>query len=253
MAAPDTDTADPIEALRSQHGRLGARLADLADDVIAAADDGDATTEAMTLFSWYRSELLPHFKAEEAALYARGRERETTSLLVQGLIADHQRLRSLFEDLDAVTEPGPAAAAAGAVRAVFDGHTAKENDLLLPALSRAGVAISEVVHAKPELAGRARREPEAVAKMPTPVGGAGAVEPISGTEDLDVRALSHQARHGIILGKMQALTDEGKLVLINDHDPLPLRYQADAMWPGEFEWTYVDEGPEEWRVEITRV
>ena len=89
--------------------------------------------------------------------------------------------------------------------------------------------------------------------MPEPVGRGAAIDPISGTEELDVRALSHQARHGIILGKMQALTEAGTLVLINDHDPLPLRYQADAMWPDQFEWTYVDEGPEQWRVEITRV
>jgi uncharacterized protein (DUF2249 family) len=70
---------------------------------------------------------------------------------------------------------------------------------------------------------------------------------------LDVRALSHQARHGVILGKMQALTDTGALILINDHDPLPLKYQAEAMWPDQFEWTYLDEGPEEWRVSIARV
>jgi uncharacterized protein (DUF2249 family) len=70
---------------------------------------------------------------------------------------------------------------------------------------------------------------------------------------LDVRALSHQARHGVILGKMQALTDTGALILINDHDPLPLKYQAEAMWPDQFVWTYLDEGPEEWRVSIARV
>ena len=248
------DTSErALDELRAHHRRLAARLGDLAGAVIEAAADGDASTECVALFSWYRSDVLPHFKAEEAAVYVRGREREGTALLVQGLLDDHARMRSLFADLYAVTDPAEAAAAAGAVRAAFEGHLAKEDDLLLPALQRAGVPLAEILDAKPELAGGARREPEAVAKVPEPVGRGAAIDPISGTEELDVRALSHQARHGIILGKMQALTEAGTLVLINDHDPLPLRYQADAMWPDQFEWTYVDEGPEQWRVEITRV
>lgn len=252
-AANTADATQAVEALQAHHRRLTERLTHLADAVIAAAADGDAATEAVALFGWYRAELLPHIKSEEAAIYTRGREREASALLVQALLAEHARLRELFEELDAVDDAAEAAAMAGAAKAVFVGHVTTENELLLPALQRAAVDLADVLEAKPELAGGARREPEAIAKVPEPTGGsAPTIEAIAGTEDLDVRALSHQARHGIILGKMQALTDSGTLVLINDHDPLPLRYQADAMWPGEFEWTYLDEGPEEWRVAITR-
>jgi uncharacterized protein (DUF2249 family) len=161
-------------------------------------------------------------------------------------------LRERFEQLDSVDEPGAAAATAGAVAALTASHLTVESELLLLALAKAGVDLAAVVADRPELAGGARRRAEVTAPIVTAPGGTSGTQPISGTEELDVRALSHQARHGVILGKMQALTDTGALVLINDHDPLPLKYQAEAMWPAQYEWTYLDEGPEEWRVSIAR-
>jgi uncharacterized protein (DUF2249 family) len=247
-----TETA--IDAIR-RHGRaLALRLTELADAVTAAVDDGDdGQTEALALFGWYRAELLPQFKATEAALYARGREREATALLVQALTADHEQLKELFEALDSVSDPGVAAATAGGAHALYAAHLARQDDLLLPALARAGVAIDELIGDRPELTGGARKQAEVTAPVvTTPDGQAPTIDPVTGTEELDVRALSHQARHGVILGKMQALTDTGALILINDHDPLPLKYQAEAMWPEQFVWTYLDEGPEEWRVSIAR-
>ncbi len=43
-----------------------------------------------------------------------------------------------------------------------------------------------------------------------------------------------------------------KMEIINDHDPRPLHYQLLAENEGQFEWKYLEEGPEIWRVEITR-
>ena len=39
---------------------------------------------------------------------------------------------------------------------------------------------------------------------------------------------------------------------MNDHDPVPLRYQFEAERAGAFEWEYLAQGPEEWRVTISR-
>ncbi len=41
-------------------------------------------------------------------------------------------------------------------------------------------------------------------------------------------------------------------VLVNDHDPKPLYYQFTFEKPGQFTWTYQEEGPDVWRVEIGR-
>jgi uncharacterized protein (DUF2249 family) len=250
----DSGTAAAIDAIRRHGDALAGRLSDLADAVVEAVDDGDdGRTEALALFGWYRGDLLPQFKATEAALYARGREREATALLVQSLTEDHEQLKVLFEALDSVSGPGDAAATAGAARARYAAHLARQNDLLLPALAAAGVDVAELVADRPELTGGTRKQAEVKAPVvTTPDGQAPTIEPVTGTEELDVRELTHQARHGVIRGKMQALTDTGKLILVNDHDPLPLKYQAEAMWPDQFVWTYLDEGPEEWRVSIAR-
>lgn len=42
------------------------------------------------------------------------------------------------------------------------------------------------------------------------------------------------------------------MLLINDHDPRPLRYQLAAERPDAFDWEYEAEGPEVWRVRISR-
>lgn len=75
----------------------------------------------------------------------------------------------------------------------------------------------------------------------------------SESTDLDVRTLPHGARHNIIFGKLGELDEGEKLVIVNDHDPLPLRYQSESLWPGRYDWSYLEEGPAVWRVAISRV
>lgn len=247
-------SAHAAAAIADHSRALLTRLGRLADAVLAAVDDGDdGATEALALFGWYRSDLLPQLKAMEATVYARGRERESTALLVQALLDGQERLRGRCEDLDSVEGPGQAAGAAAAVNALYAAQIAQESDRLLPELVRLGVDFDQVTADRPELIGGERRRVEVKAHLVTDAdGSAPTIEPVTGTEELDVRPMSHEARHGVILGKMQALTATGKLIIVNDHDPLPLKYQAEAMWPDQFAWTYLDEGPEEWRVAIAR-
>ena len=72
------------------------------------------------------------------------------------------------------------------------------------------------------------------------------------TFELDVRALPHGERHDAIFGHLDALSARENRIIRNDHDPKPLRYQTESLWPGVFEWTYLEAGPSVWRVEITR-
>ena len=44
----------------------------------------------------------------------------------------------------------------------------------------------------------------------------------------------------------------GGFELVNDHDPKPLYYQFEAEHPGQFTWEYLEQGPEVWRVRISR-
>jgi uncharacterized protein (DUF2249 family) len=70
--------------------------------------------------------------------------------------------------------------------------------------------------------------------------------------DLDVRQVSHAQRHGLIFTAYRALRPGAGFVLVNDHDPRPLRYQFDARYAGEYTWDYLEAGPKVWRVRIGR-
>jgi len=70
--------------------------------------------------------------------------------------------------------------------------------------------------------------------------------------ELDVRTLPHGGRHEIIFASLDALEPGEAFVILNDHDPKPLRYQTEALWPDVFTWDYLESGPALWRVAITR-
>ena len=72
------------------------------------------------------------------------------------------------------------------------------------------------------------------------------------TLELDVRPIPPREKHPTIFRTFDALTPGQEMVIINDHDPRPLRYQFQAERPDRFDWAYEEEGPEVWRVRITR-
>ena len=69
---------------------------------------------------------------------------------------------------------------------------------------------------------------------------------------LDVRTEIPKRRHELIFEAFDELAPGMAYVLVNDHDPKPLRYQFEAELPGQFSWAYLEEGPEVWRVRIGR-
>lgn len=67
---------------------------------------------------------------------------------------------------------------------------------------------------------------------------------------LDVRVIPPREKHPTIFQTYFALTPGESFVLLNDHDPMPLRYQFEAEHAGEFTWEYLEKGPAIWRVAI---
>ncbi|MBX6321349.1 MAG: DUF2249 domain-containing protein, partial [Rhodospirillaceae bacterium] len=74
----------------------------------------------------------------------------------------------------------------------------------------------------------------------------------SGSNDntVDVRPLIPAQRHQVIFQLVGELAPGASFVLVNDHDPQPLYYQLEAEYPNQFSWTYIERGPEVWRVRI---
>ncbi|MCU0387420.1 MAG: iron-sulfur cluster repair di-iron protein [Chitinophagaceae bacterium] len=72
------------------------------------------------------------------------------------------------------------------------------------------------------------------------------------TEMLNVTLLEPGLRHPTIFERFDALPEGESLVILNDHDPRPLYYQMLGERGNVFTWQYLEEGPEWWRVSITK-
>lgn len=70
---------------------------------------------------------------------------------------------------------------------------------------------------------------------------------------IDVRAILPRDRHPLIFRTFDDLQPGESFELINDHAPRPLYYQFLHERTDLFEWAYLEEGPEVWRVRITRI
>jgi uncharacterized protein (DUF2249 family) len=69
---------------------------------------------------------------------------------------------------------------------------------------------------------------------------------------MDVRPIPCSIKHGLILKTWRELAPGDFFILLNDHDPVPLRYQFMAEYPGAFTWEYLERGPQDFRVKITK-
>ncbi|MEO7217112.1 MAG: DUF2249 domain-containing protein [Gemmatimonadaceae bacterium] len=69
---------------------------------------------------------------------------------------------------------------------------------------------------------------------------------------LDARTIPPRDKHPTIFRTFDALTSGQSMMLVNDHDPRPLKYQLAAERPDTFDWTYEESGPTVWRIRIDR-
>ena len=119
---------------------------------------------------------------------------------------------------------------------------------LLPQLEQRGFSY-EIREQKPDLVRVfiRRAQPDSGTHTPQPK------DMLMKTErTLDVRVIPPREKHPAIFDTFASLAPGESFVLVNDHDPKPLRYQFDFEHRGEFDWKYLEQGPSVWRVEISR-
>lgn len=71
-------------------------------------------------------------------------------------------------------------------------------------------------------------------------------------KQLDIRPVPPREKHPTIFATFDALGNGETFQLVNDHDPAPLHYQFEGIRKDQYVWEYVEEGPEVWRVNITK-
>ncbi len=69
---------------------------------------------------------------------------------------------------------------------------------------------------------------------------------------IDVRTMVPRLRHPTIFNAWNEQSDGGAILIVNDHDPVPLYYQFAAEFRGGFHWEYLEQGPEVWRVRVSK-
>lgn len=263
IATTEADAA-AASAVEQHHAEMAGALAVAVERVVSAAGNGEVSAAREQLLSWCRTELVPHAVAEEKAMYPAAQAQDAGRLLVDGMLAEHQVITGLVDEIAAATEPVRAAAAAKALQVMFDSHLAKENELLLPLVaSTADVSVAELLAGMHELLGGHpgpghAAHGHAAQGEGRSQGGCGGHACTCGEVDgpgypvLDARTVPHAIRHATIFGALDSVRPGGGLVLVAPHDPLPLLAQIEHRDPGAFEVSYLERGPEAWRLQFVR-
>ena len=74
--------------------------------------------------------------------------------------------------------------------------------------------------------------------------------------ELDARVLPKPEKHKTILATFAKLAAGESFVLINDHEPEPLRQEFEAEHPGSYGWEYLEKGQTRgaiWRTRISKL
>lgn len=73
------------------------------------------------------------------------------------------------------------------------------------------------------------------------------------TSTLDVREIGHGQRHPLIFKTYHALKPGQAFILVVDHDPKPVLLELDFIQHGAFKSTYLEKGPEVWRIQMAKI
>jgi len=69
---------------------------------------------------------------------------------------------------------------------------------------------------------------------------------------LNVTLLEPRMKHPTIFARFDEMDEGGSLTIHNDHDPKPLYYQLLGERGNIFTWEYLEQGPEWWKVKISK-
>ncbi len=69
---------------------------------------------------------------------------------------------------------------------------------------------------------------------------------------LNVTLLEPRLKHPTIFHRFDELAEGESLTILNDHDPKPLYYQLLGERGNVFKWEYLEEGPEWWKVRLSK-
>ncbi|MDA8397458.1 MAG: DUF2249 domain-containing protein [Actinomycetota bacterium] len=247
VAAEREELAETIAGMVDEHRQLSAHL-----DRLATADEGAAATEAKAIEVLFREHV-----AKENELILPVLAADPVVHLGDLLEEMHHSLESAAGAEAEATDSSATDVEAALLRLLLDGATdlatAGEGDRACRLAAEAwtvvrawrpelGVKVTASLH---KLVRSVTAEPVKLSSGP---GRPGARE----NSTLDVRRLAPAQRHETIFATYAGLEPGTGFILVNDHDPKPLRYQFEAEHSGEFTWDVIEAGPAVWRIRVGR-
>jgi uncharacterized protein (DUF2249 family) len=232
-----TDTDPAVHAQALLRGRntdllaeLSAKVA-LATELVLSPVHREEAQAALEEFCTQR--LRRHLVATDRVLYAVAAGAAETRLLVRALRTMHGLVAARVVELTEADAAEKLASSAHALGALLRACQHVEQEVLVPALAvLPGVDLPDLVDdADTLLRGGTLDTPEV----------------------LDVREIPHDRRHPHIFGTYARLAPGQSFVLVNNHDPKPLRREFQATYPDQFGWDYIETGPDRWQVRIGRL
>jgi uncharacterized protein (DUF2249 family) len=256
VLVPSSQTeAAAAQRAREHHAELSVALEAQVETLVAVTAQSDwekADAVRLRLLTWAGDFLSPHALAEEAFLYPAARSVDSGQLLVDALIAEHRTLSDLIEDVDRAPNRIAAAAKAEALLAVFTSHVAKEDEQILPLLAQTpDISLDALLRSTDALLAGKRH-------VPSPDGGdelpcsCDERDGADALPELDARAIPHAIRHATVFGALDQTDHGGGILLIAPHDPIPLLTQLERRSPGVFDVSYVERGPDTWRLSVVK-
>lgn len=249
VIASSAADGEAVEAIKNHHAELAGRVTTLAEALLTAVERGhDIEPPRAAAVAFLTGELMPHAIAEEQRLYPAAARTDRARLLVESMIAAHRVIGGLVDRIRDESSPVRLAAAADALRVLFDAHLIDENDRILPIVAAdPEVSLTEVTHGMHELLGHTHHDAEPQAAHSCSCGEHDTEDPV-----LDVREVPHSIRHATVFGAFDAVPQGGSLVLVAPHDPIQLLRQLNERTNGLLDVSYEQRGPEAWQLRLTK-
>ncbi len=261
LASSETESTAVTSLTNQQTEHVGALTLRVAA-LIKAVENSDgpqAITARAELITWAHTQLLPYLNARAATLYPAARGIDRARLLVESQLATTDHIADLVKKIAEAPNPVQAVARASAAEALFSALAAADQGHLLPLLAQEpGVSLTEL-----ELASQEQEKQNGQTTQES--GNASAAAPAEGGHscgcggsdepelpELDARAVPHAIRHATIFGALDGVGPGSGMILLAPHDPLPLLAQIADRWPDVFTVTYLERGPETWKLSFTR-
>ncbi|MGN5734844.1 DUF2249 domain-containing protein [Arthrobacter psychrochitiniphilus] len=246
-------SATEAAALEEAHTRLAeaaGTLGTLSNNLLAAAANpsGASLVEADqgALVEFAEQELLPLAAALSGAFLAANKEAGPLNVVAALASGHHARLIEATKGLEVQELSLKMVHADGRLQEAATAFLNQANLLLLPALAQEPtLSLAAILPAR--TAGTALPS-----QAPASGGCACGGHDEPGLSELDTRVIPHAIRHATIFGALEGLNPGKGILLIANHNPLPLLAQLEQRSAGKFDVTYVENGPELWKLSMVR-